>query len=110
MVLGRATLPPGDTGRYLEAFLVVLARTRSADGVRRQRPGMPLCVPRSAGVTTAGSGPARDVGSAEAEEPCLPESQPTLSGLRGAHTVPASVKVLGESMSLGSVLEELMGK
>lgn len=71
---------------------------------------MPLCVPRSAGVTTAGSGPARDVGSAEAEEPCLPESQPTLSGLRGAHTAPVSVKVLGESMSLGSVLEELMGK
>lgn len=53
---------------------------------------------------------ARHVGSAEAEEPCLPESQPTLSALRGAHTAPASVKVLGESMSLGSVLEELMGK
>lgn len=53
---------------------------------------------------------AEDVRSAEAEKPCLAESQPAASGLGGAHTAASLVKVFDESISLGNVLEELMGK
>lgn len=76
----------------------------------RQRPGIPLCVPPSAGVPTASSDRAEDVRSAEAEKPCLAESQPAASGLGGAHTAASLVKVFDESISLGNALEELMGK
>lgn len=76
---------------------------------------MPPRVPPSTGVPTANSDRARDVGSAEAEKPCLAESQPAASGLSGActaphRTAPSSVKVFGDSISLGNVLGELIGK
>lgn len=41
--------------------------------------------------------------------PASPKASPRCRG-SAVLTPPASVKVLGESMSLGSVLEELMGK